>query len=80
MKFREITVAHFSPTGSTATIALHLGRTLADKITEIDLSLQKLEKHTIDAGVTIVAIPVYSGRVPARAVAAIRLIFGVLRR
>lgn len=76
MKYREITIAHFSPTGSTAKIAVHLGNALADRVTQLDLSAQKLEAHSVSTGISIVAVPVYSGRVPARAVEAIRLLSG----
>ena len=76
MKYHEVTVAHFSPTGSTAKLALRLGSALADKITELDMTAQQLQSHAISSDIMVMAVPVYSGRVPGRAVEALRLISG----
>lgn len=77
MKTQSVSVIHFSPTGSTAEIANRLGKALAATATEIDLTTQALKEHAIhENSLIVVAVPVYGGRVPARAVEALRLITG----
>lgn len=77
MTMRSISIIHFSPTGSTAKIANHLGKNLGAPSLEIDLTAQTLERWAIHAdSIAVVAVPVYSGRVPARAVDALRLVCG----
>ena len=76
MKQSAAAVVHFSPTGSTAAIAGRLGAALAERVREIDLTGQTLEAHAFGSEPVIVAVPVFSGRVPARAVEALRLCSG----
>ncbi len=77
MKMQTTTIIHFSPTGSTAKIANHLGEALAVAAMEIDLTTQTLKEHSISKdSFAVVAVPVYGGRVPARAVEALRLVTG----
>ncbi len=77
MKLQAVSVAHFSPTGSTARIANHLGKALAGQVAEFDLSGQTQETCSFaQDAFTVVAVPVYAGRVPARAVEALRLCSG----
>ena len=72
MKQSTAAVVHFSPTGSTAAIAGRLGAALADRVREIDLTGQTLESYSFGPEPVVVAVPVFSGRVPARAVEALR--------
>lgn len=76
-RLSSASIIHFSPTGTCEKIARHLGKKLAVQSTEYDLTAQKLEKHSIDRRyLSVVAVPVYYGRVPARAVEALRLLSG----
>lgn len=76
-KRRFTSVLHFSPTGSTAEIANHLGAALAEHVTEIDLTRQTLESCSFANGdFTVIAVPVFAGRVPSRAAEALRLCSG----
>jgi len=77
MKMESVSVLHFSPTGSTSDIAMYLGCKLSERVVEFDLSKQVLEG--IDVGeksLAVVAVPVYGGRVPRRAVEALRFVSG----
>jgi ferredoxin len=77
MKLKSATATHFSPTGTSAKVANHLAGILAESVTQIDLTAQTLKKYSLDNGAfVVIAVPVYMGRVPARAVEALRLIKG----
>ena len=77
MKIEFVSVLHFSPTGSTSDIAMYLGYKLFEQVAEFDLSKQVLEKVEVsDRSLAVVAVPVYGGRVPGRAVEALRLVSG----
>lgn len=73
MNCPQISLLHFSPTGSSRKIGLHLASALSPHVREYDLSspsaISRAEQHH-DAA--IVAVPVYGGRIPARAAEAIR--------
>ena len=77
MEITSVSVFHFSPTGSSERIANRLAASLSTRVEEFDLSAQTLARHSVSGkSLAIVAVPVYRGRVPARAVEAIRLISG----
>lgn len=73
----NITAAHFSPTGGTRDVALRFAHGLSDDIAEHDLAAQSLAAHSFGPeDFAVFAVPVFSGRVPARAVEGIRLCKG----
>lgn len=65
----------FSPTGGTKKVADYLCRGLDGDIKEVDLSLRELGEVNMTADDTaVVAVPSFSGRVPAFAVEALKKI------
>lgn len=63
----------FSPTGGTKKVADCLCRAFDGDVKEVDLSLREAQKIEFDGGDTVlVAVPSFSGRVPAFAVDAIK--------
>lgn len=75
MKVHEIC---FSPTGGTQRVAAILTHTLADEVVTVDLTDRQLDFRAIsltEGDTALIAVPSYSGRVPASAaerIAAIR--------
>lgn len=70
---KEVSVLHFSPTGGTKKIADHLAQAVAAVQNEFDLTVPVLKSHTMAADVpVVVAVPVFAGRVPARAITALK--------
>ncbi len=68
-----LSVLHFSPTGSTRAVALHLAEALADTVTEYDLSAPGFQGASLKGGeFAVCAAPVFGGRIPARAAAALK--------
>ena len=71
MKIHEIC---FSPTGGTRRVAEILSQALANEIVRVDLTARDVDFRSVklaDGDVALIAVPSYSGRVPA--VAATRL-------
>lgn len=65
----------FSPTGGTKKVADYLCRGFDGDIKEVDLSLRELGEVNMTADDTaVVAVPSFSGRVPAFAVEALKMI------
>ena len=64
----------FSPTGGTKRVAAILAKALADETVSVDLTVRDVDFGSVTLGkddVAMIAVPSYSGRVPA--VAAARL-------
>lgn len=81
MKIDRITLAYFSPTGTTRTVLSEIARNLgAATVTHLDLTLPDAETRALPAfdedGLVLLGVPVYAGRVPATAVARLRRLQG----
>ncbi len=69
----DITLAYFSPTGTTRRVLASIARGMEGKsVTHLDLTLPETEPRarlTLSGGLTVLGAPVYAGRIPAAAVA-----------
>ncbi len=68
-----VSVLHFSPTGSTRQIALLTAAGLARQVTEVDLFQRFVNERSFSRNqVAVCAMPVISGRLPAKGASALR--------
>lgn len=76
MKIHEIC---FSPTGGTKRVSSMLCRALADETVTVDLTAREVDFGRVeltDGDVALIAVPSYSGRVPAVAAARLEMLHG----
>lgn len=62
-----INLYYFSPTGGTKKVAETFCTAIAEKVNLIDLGIKNEESETLDADLTVLAAPVFTGRIPALA-------------
>lgn len=68
---------HFSPTGSTKKIAERIASQMSGSFVSVDLSVQTPERHAFSPDdIAVFALPVFVGRIPAKAAEALRLCEG----
>ena len=76
MKIHEIC---FSPTGGTRRVAEILSQALANEIVPVDLTARDVDFRSVklaDGDVALIAVPSYSGRVPAVAATRLEMLCG----
>lgn len=67
----------FSPTGATKRVVTHIGNSLAQKVSQVDLLKKRSEKHVFSSSdFVLVGVPVYGGRVPEEALKALERFSG----
>lgn len=74
---QEIFLGHFSPTGGTRRTANILAQALAERVVELDLSVEAVPKTEFgEHDVVILAAPVFGGRTPAAMLDNVKMLQG----
>lgn len=71
-----VSFCFFSPTGGTKKAGGIFCREIAEKVTEIDLTAQGFDGAALEGDLTVIAAPVYGGRIPQLAAERIRMLPG----
>jgi ferredoxin len=76
MMLKCVSFCFFSPTGGTKKAGGIFCREIAEKITEIDLTAQGFDGAAAEGELTVIAAPVFGGRIPQAAAERIRMLSG----
>ena len=60
-----VALYYFSPTGGTEKVGMQFAETIAEKVVAFNLGDKKQDLQDAAADLTVVAMPVFAGRIPA---------------